>query len=275
MTAAGGNTDVGGVANIRDPFFTEDGSTKITSSVGLAAVQDIGALPSALDGIIGLSFLNQYQCVDFNFENSELVLYRTNPAPIDFQNNDNNNSSNKMKIVAEGAIKTCRIGVYTVECTLDGRGPINFLLDTGAGSTILNWQGVKDLNMDPNHPLIMRNSESIGAMGADNAALALTHRFVLKRRINFVMNDNQTINNLGLLGLELDDNSNVNSNVNIDIGNLPVLEALKADKVGGILGSDVLMRCDVLRLDMTNHSKKKVQMWKKQMLPFNNYQSIP
>ena len=44
----------------------------------VAACQDIGALPSGLDGILGLSFLNQFACVDFDFVNDELRLEKTN-----------------------------------------------------------------------------------------------------------------------------------------------------------------------------------------------------
>ena len=42
--------------------------------VNVAACQDIGALPSGLDGILGLSLLNQFACVDFDFVNNELRL---------------------------------------------------------------------------------------------------------------------------------------------------------------------------------------------------------
>lgn len=40
-----------------------------------AAVQDIGALPSTLDGIIGLSFVNQFACVEMDFKGGFVTLY--------------------------------------------------------------------------------------------------------------------------------------------------------------------------------------------------------
>ena len=42
--------------------------------------------------------------------------------------------------------------------------------------------------------------------------------------------------------------------VNIDIGDLPVLEQLKSENVNGILGNDLLMRCDVLHLNFSDNS---------------------
>ena len=113
------------------------------------------------------------------------------------------------------------------------------LVDTGAASSFLNWNGVAQLNLDRNSPLINPIVGSIGAMGADNMALQLTHRFVLKRRWNLI-----TENAYSPAGIEL---GVENGGINVDIGDLPVLETLKGDGVGGILGADLLMLCDVVR----------------------------
>jgi len=229
LTAAGGTAKGTGVSRI-DNLRLEDGSQHGSFPV---AVQDIGALPNDLDGIIGLSFLNQFQCVEFDFRQDELVLTKSTPPKI----------HSNLEILSEADMKLCRLGVWTVDVTLDGRGPVKMLLDTGAASTFLNWPGVTNLKMNWNHPLISQNSNTMGAMGADNNAMALTHRFVAQRWFQLCAGTGST---LGMFnkGLDLQETGSVN----IDIGDLPVLDQLKSDNVNGILGSDILMRCDVLRL---------------------------
>jgi len=49
--------------------------------------------------------------------------------------------------------------------------------------------------------------------------------------------------------------------INIDIGDLPVLEALKGDGVGGILGADLLMMCDLVRFSGMNKRSPTVTLW--------------
>jgi hypothetical protein len=73
-----------------------------------------------------------------------------------------------------------------VDTNLDGSGPVKLLFDTGAAETFLNWKGVQDLNMNRDHPLIQRNRGKNCAMRADNMALEISHRFVLKNRVNFL-----------------------------------------------------------------------------------------
>ena len=255
MTAAGGNTSTGGIANM-GPLMLEDGSYTTAEP---AAVQDIGALPNELDGIIGLSFLKQYETIEFDFQTQDLRLSKKQTTLEKQPKIDDN-----LMVVAEGVLKICRIGVYTVECMFDGRGPVNMLLDTGAASTLFNWDGISSLNMDVNHPLISRHTNLMGAMGADNNALSLTHYYSLKQRINFVSTDAGTTP-FGPIGLEMN-----GSSINVDIGNIPVLDTLKVDKVGGILGSDVLMKCDILRMQMNNNGKTTNQLPMIQLLKRQN-----
>jgi hypothetical protein len=203
----------------------------------MAACQDIGALPVGLDGILGLSFLDQFACVDFDFVNDELRLDRTNRNPY---------IPNVDYVVAKGTLILTRLRIHAADVTLDGRGPVRMLVDTGAASTFLNRKGVADmkLSLSSSPQIDMIRGEQIGAMGADNVALQLTHRFILKRRWNLVVSDNT----LPCPGIKL----NQSEVSNIDIGELPVLETLVRDGVGGILGADLLMICDVVRFSGLN-----------------------
>jgi len=251
MTAAGGT--VGSDNNVYkiSSIQLQDTDNQLVQLDDFIVVgQDIGSLPAVLDGIIGLSFLERYHSVSFDFDSGELVL-------VQYDKEDNNHlleyqNPTKYETIAETKLSRSRIGVYIAPVTLDGRGPINMIIDTGAASTFLNWKGVADMNMDSNHPLVSYNKESIGIMGADNNALALTHRFVMKRRLNF-----DTSRNIGTTigmfapGLDIGEDE---ESVNIDIADLPILnlEAMKAENVGGILGSDLLMRADILHLTNLN-----------------------
>lgn len=202
----------------------------------VAACQDIGALPSQLDGIIGLSFLEKYACVDFDFVNDELRLDTSNSSPIIPNVND---------IVAQGPLSLTKLRIHTADVTLDGRGPVKLLVDTGAASSFLNWNGVSQMKLSTSSPQIDLIKESVGAMGADNMALQLTHRYKVKRRYNLVAENSNAV---PLPGIGLDEDQVCN----VDIGDLPVLETLKSDDVGGILGADLLMMCDVVRFSGLN-----------------------
>ena len=88
-------------------------------------------------------------------------------------------------------------------------------------------------------------------------ALQLTHRFVLKRRWNLI-----TENAYSPAGIELDVK---NGGVNVDIGDLPVLETLKGDGVGGILGADLLMLCDVVRFGGLNGRSPTMTLYRSEL----------
>lgn len=243
MTAAGGTTNTGSVATLRTSVL--DDGTILDEMI--VAGQDIGALPNILDGIIGLSFLNQFKKVAFDFENGELLLSKMSNDEMDFHH---------MEVAASSELKLCKIGVWSVDTTLDGRGPVKMLLDTGAAATFLSWKGVQDLNMNIDHPLIQRNTNPIGAMGADNNAIELSHRFVLKNRVNLTSGPSSmgAFAPLGLEGI---------GPLNIDIGDLPILTMLKSEDIGGIMGSDILMGCDVLHLDLAASPCPIVTMYNK------------
>jgi hypothetical protein len=49
--------------------------------------------------------------------------------------------------------------------------------------------------------------------------------------------------------------------LNIDIADLPVLATLQSDNVGGIMGSDILMRCDILYFDLSAKPLPTVTMY--------------
>lgn len=222
--------------------------------MNMAAVQDISALPSGLDGIMGLSFLNSFPCVDFDFGiNGQLRLHKSDSNP-PIPTND------ELSIVGSAPMTLTRLGIYTVDVTLDGRGPVKLLVDTGAASSFLNWKGVSDLGMSRSSPQIEPIRDSIGAMGADNMALELTHRYVLQRRWNIV--DGKGCNGGEYtLGVGLRNTSF--STINIDIADLPVLETLKGEGVGGILGADLLMMCEVVRFTGMNGSSPRMTMMKR------------
>ena len=264
MTSAGGSQGAG-VAKWDDSTKMMVGGvivqpSNIGSMSNVAAVQDVGALPRGLDGIIGLSFLRNYAAVDFDFANGQLCLFEKDvdpPLPIVVGNSDD--QAKMLSVVAQGSLALTKLGIYTTQVNLDGRGPVSMLVDTGAASSFLNWNGVAQLNLDRNSPLINSIIGSIGAMGADNMALQLTHRFVLKRRWNLI-----TENAYSPAGIEP---GVENGRVNVDIGDLPVLETLKGDGVGGILGADLLMLSDVVRFGGLNGRSPTMTLYSNELIP--------
>ncbi|EJK72455.1 hypothetical protein THAOC_06016 [Thalassiosira oceanica] len=243
MTSAGG-TSASGVARWNSAKFMVQGSE--VNMQGIAACQDIGALPFGIDGILGLSFLGQFKCTDFDRRN-ELRLSKDNPEP---------SISDQADTVAKGNLLMTKLRIYMAEVLLDGRGPVKLLVDTGAASSFLNWKGVSDLRLSNASPQIEPIREAIGAMGADNNALRLTDRFVLKRRYNLVA-DSVTASFCPGVAL---DGTKYGEGINVDIGDIPVLEQLRSDDVGGIMGSDLLMMCDVVRFSFNGASPKLVLM---------------
>ena len=110
------------------------------------------------------------------------------------------------------------------------------------------------MKLSASSPQIEPLRERIGAMGADNMALELTHRFTLRRRWNLVAENTAVGDFCPGIGLEEDQQNDV------DISDLPVLEALKGDGVGGILGADLLMMCDVVRFSGLNGGSLRPSM---------------
>mmetsp|Transcript_2439 Transcript_2439/g.5119 ORF Transcript_2439/g.5119 Transcript_2439/m.5119 type:complete len:534 (-) Transcript_2439:6134-7735(-) len=234
MNAAGGNVANAAVAQVE--------SLKIGSiNVGAmpAAVQDIGAMPSPIDGIIGLSFLKEFATVDMCFSTGRLSLFRRNLNP------PVGSDTKKVTELAKTQMRMTRLGIWTASVLLDGRGPVTMLVDTGAASTILNWKGLEQMGLDRSSPQVGPTPQEIGAIGADNVALRLTHRYVLKDGFNLVEGRSKGDENASLPGVSMKDGATIN----IDIGSIPVLDSLGSEGVGGILGADLLMRCDLVRLN--------------------------
>ena len=226
MAAAGGNVANTAVAQLESLKIGA-----ITTGAMPAAVQEIGALPSGIDGIIGLTFLNQYATVDMSFDKGRLQLYRRHMNP----------ATPGLVELAKTKMKETRLKIYTAQVMLDGRGPVTMLVDTGAASSILNWRGLGQMGLNRNSPEISPTPTDIGAIGADNVALRLTHRYVLRQGFNLVDEENGR-----LPGVRLGSDS---AFVNLDIGDIPVLESLASENVGGILGADLLMQSDLVRIN--------------------------
>lgn len=177
--------------------------------------------------------------MDFDFAQGELRLDKTPPT----EQNDG------MSVVAEGPLHLTKLGIYTVDTLLDGRGPVKLLVDTGAASTFMNWYGVSQLGYSKTSQQIEPIRDAIGAMGADNTAMRLTHRYILKRRWNIKANGQSQgvyTPGIGLKGTEFE------AGLNINIGDLLVLESLRDDRAGGIIGADLLMLCGIVRFDGLN-----------------------
>jgi len=232
MTAAGGTESNTGLTQIGTFRLGENSYGPLP-----AAVQDIGSLPTALDGIMGLSFLGQFACTELDFQEGVLSLYKTDrnpPVPSD------------LSVVAEAEMSMTKLGVLTADVILDGRGPVKMLVDTGAANSFLNWKGVSDLSLSRDSPEISRMSSPMGAMGADNISMELTHSLKVSQNVNVGRRS-------------ADPGLSIRDEVSIDIGDIAVLDALRDDQVGGILGIDILMRSKVLRM-VTNGPVKKITL---------------
>ena len=219
-----------------------------------AGCQDIGALPPELDGLLGLPFLDRFGCVDFDFANDELRLKDSDDSPMIPESIDG--------VVARGLLTSTKLRLFTADVTLDGRGPVKMIVDTGAASSFLNWAGVADMKLSSSSPQIEPIREKFGAIGADNMALELTHRFKLKRRWNVVA-ENNAVGDF-CPGVALGGSGDGDDGINVDICDLPVLDALKDDGVGGILGADLFMICDVVRFEGLNRSSPTMTLMRQQ-----------
>ena len=224
MTGAGGVASNTGLTQLEN-FKLE------THSFGPlpAAVQDIGALPNSLDGIIGLSFLNQFAGAEMDFRRGSLFLFPRGQLP---------ELPAEYEIAAEGDMSLIpKLGIYVVDVYLGGRGPVKMLVDSGASDTFLNWKGVEeDLGLPRDSKFLAKLPSPMGAVGSDAVAMELTHRINISSNLNF----GQRLKP----GLSLQDNRRLG----VDIGNIAILDNLRGDGVGGILGIDAFMRCDTVRM---------------------------
>jgi Aspartyl protease len=153
------------------------------------------------------------------------LLYR-NKAAIPSRANETRIAQATMKMLGS-------LGICTVPAYIGGRGPVEMLVDTGAAHTLLTWKGVADLDLSRDSPQLSRIPIPTGAMGSDNVAIELSHRLFVSSSIQ--------IGDRNLPGLSL-----AGARLSIDIGQIPVIDGMPG--VGGILGADALMRCDVARI---------------------------
>jgi predicted aspartyl protease len=238
MTGAGGVSGKTGLTQL-ETFTLADASFGPMP----AAVQDIGGLPQKLDGIIGLSFMSQFAGVEMDFRRGVVSFFKTQAA-LDENNNshrkDDDDDSKPMKIIAEADMELVpRLGIYTVDVLLGGRGPVKMLVDSGAASSFLNWKGVTDLGLERSSAAIVPIEGSMGAMGSDNMAIRLTHRIGVSSSLN-LGRGSRSSSSSSYPGLPLQD-----ARLPIDIGQIPILDSVQG--AGGILGIDALMRCATVR----------------------------
>lgn len=224
MTGAGGTTGATGLTQLNRLKWGGESFGPMP-----AAVQDIGALPTQLDGIIGLSFLNQFACVEMDFRDKSLVLYKKERRPP---------IPNGLAVVAVAEMKLAQLGIWVADVLLDGRGPVTMLVDSGAANTFLNWKGVEALGLSRDSPLVRPTPTPTGALGSDNVAMELTHRIMVQQNVNLGRPTTTQSSGLTLAS---------GNEINVDIGNIAVLDALASDNCAGILGIDVLMQCKLAR----------------------------
>lgn len=87
--------------------------------------------------------------------------------------------------------------------------------------------------------VVQRQSSAFGAMGSDNVAMELTHRITVGSSLKIGTNGIKSEP-----GVSLTDD---NRNLRIEIGDISILEQLRNENIGGILGIDALMRCSIVR----------------------------
>lgn len=234
MTGAGGVAGNTGLTQL-EKFRLEDQAFGPLP----AAVQDIGALPAKLDGIIGLSFLNQFEGVDLDFRKG-IVAFHPKGQKIP-------ELGTELEVVAEGKMSLIpTLSIYVVEVLFGGKGPVRMLVDSGASDSFLNWRGVADLGLSRESPALRTLPSPMGAVGSDAVAMELTHRIGVSSLMNLGSGDKS---GLPLKGAR---------RLTIDIGNIAILDTLKNDNIGGILGIDAFMRCDAVR--MIFHGDLRMQM---------------
>jgi predicted aspartyl protease len=233
MTGAGGVAGTAGLTQIEKFNFAD-----ATFGPMPAAVQDIGGLPRDLDGIIGLSFLGQFAGVEMDFRKGVVSFFKTTQALEENNNYNSKDGSKTITVLAEADMELVpRLGIYTVDVLLGGRGPVKMLVDSGAASSFLNWKGLADLGLERSSPAIAPIQGSMGAMGSDNMAIRLTHRIGVSSTLNLGRKSSSS----SYPGISLQD-----ARLPIDIGQIPILDSIQG--AGGILGVDALMRCAIVRL---------------------------
>ena len=242
---ASGSAEATGLTEI--PPFTivddDDDDTKVFSKLP-AAIQNVDTLPSFIDGILGLSFLGQFHALEFDYTTNQLVLFETAQAA---QKSLDENEESSQQIVARGPLHMLgSLGVYAVDVTLGGRGPVKMIVDTGGSNTFLSWKGVSDLGLSRSSPALARIPNPMGAMGTTAQVFALTHRIHVSSQLQLGRTTSNSSNDRSTEGLSLAGDKRLP----IDIGDIPILQMMASQGVGGILGLDVFSRCKAIRLTL-------------------------
>jgi hypothetical protein len=221
MTGAAGTTSMAGISQLQR--FSFAGQTFGPLPV---AIQEIGLLPPSLDGILGLSFLSQFASVDLNLRDGTVSLFRTYPSP----------PKAAKKLATSEMFRMGSLGIFSTRVYLDGRGPVEMLVDTGASNSLLNWKGIQDLGLTRSD---LTPLSRFGAMGSDNVAIELTHRLFVQH-VQLGEGDT-TPRTTAMPGVSL------LKRLGLDVGRIPILENPQCPRVGGILGMDILMQCGIVR----------------------------
>ncbi len=242
-TGGGGQMDASGYATMVERFSFGYNDQEVLGPL-VAVVQDTGMLETlGMDGIIGLSFLNNYACTEIDLDRWEVAFYKTDYRP-PFDEND-------LEVVAEGEMSPTRLGIWTVDTTFNVGGgqqgkPIKMLVDTGATTTILSWKGLQDgLGLSRTSPHVTPQ-ESMGGMGLGNMAMSYTHKIEVDSPIVFGRQRGQSAPTYDGLSLEK------GQTATIDIGEVPIIDMqLAADNVAGILGMNILSQASMIRMVFT------------------------
>jgi hypothetical protein len=221
-SGAGGTTERMGMIMLTN---LRVGSQSFGSTM-LAAVQEIDVLPSKVDGIMGLSFLNQFALIELDFEKERVT----------FRKEANRSTSGRLTVLAQAPLQILPELGYTVDVFFDGKGPVNMLVGTGVPGTLLNWKGIANLGLSRDSKSLQRIGWNTGIVEIANVAKQLTHRLAVSSLIQL---GDKTMG-LPLRGKRLF----------IGVGTIPL-----PDGVGGILGMNVLMKCSVCRFEFQENPK--------------------
>jgi predicted aspartyl protease len=231
MTGAGGQAGSTGLTQL-DTFRLGDQSFGPLP----AAVQNIGALPKGLDGILGLSFLSRFECVEMDFSKGKVTFFHEKPTP----------KPDNLQVVAKGEMKLIpRLGIYSVNVYIGDRGPVEMIFDTGASASLLSWKGIADLGLSKHSNFVQPLTTRMGAMGSDNTAIQLSHRINISSKVDIGKPGSYPGISLGAGSKRL----------SMDVGDIPLLKSLENQGVGGILGIDALARCAVLRFKFRGNNR--------------------
>lgn len=190
-------------------------------------LQDLGPLPPAFDGILGLDLMERFAAMEIDFGSEG-----RGPRLRFYDDGRDSRLGNEIRVSETTKLQRTRLGVFACGLMVDGQGPARVLVDTGAACSLLNWRGAKAVGLTKNDPALKKLS-AFGAMGVDGSAMALTHR-VAGASITIRPSSDQAIPN---------SHSFISSTCNIDIGDIPVLgpsSPFHKEGIDGILGTDSL-----------------------------------